>query len=60
MSDTGNIALYVSLGVASIFGFLFFASQPDRSDNKEQKATGGTRRTLRKHSARRNGTRRMY
>ena len=53
MSDTGDIALYVSLGVASIFGFLFFASQPDRSDNKEQKTTGGTRRTLRKHRSRR-------
>jgi hypothetical protein len=58
MSDTGNIALYVSLGVATIFGGLFFASQPDRSDNKEQKASGGSRRTHRKHHAHRNGTRR--
>ena len=53
MSDTGDIALYVSLGVATIFGGLFLSSMPDRDKNKEQKATGGTRRTLRKHRSRR-------
>jgi len=60
MPDTGDIALYVSLGVGGIGGVLFLSSMPDSDKNKEQKATGGGRRTLRKHSARRNGTRKAY
>ena len=53
MSDTGNIVLYVSLGIAAIYGGLFLSSMPDRDKNKEQKATDGGRRTLRKHRSRR-------
>jgi len=57
MPDTGEIIFIAALCAAGVGGAIFLSSMPDRDDNKEQKASGGSRRTRRARRAH-NGTRR--
>jgi hypothetical protein len=63
MYDTGTIAILSTVGViglVTIVGLVSGAMEGKKIHNEKEKATsmGGSRRTHRKHHARRNGTRR--